>query len=112
MGGLRGCAHAARNFSPGPWFEPTMSRRPGACNGTLAWREGCSMSLTRFTFAIAALAAAQSGFSQTSPAAVAEHAAARFLDQATWGPTPQSLWDVQQMGINNWLQAQFALNTS
>ena len=70
------------------------------------------MSFTRFALALAAFAAAQSGFGQTSPAAIAEHAAARFLDQATWGPTPDSMWELQQMGINNWLQAQFALNTS
>jgi len=41
-----------------------------------------------------------------------DHAAARFLDQATWGPTPASITQLQQMGIANWLNAQFALNTS
>jgi len=39
-------------------------------------------------------------------------AAARFLDQATWGPTPASIAQLQQLGIQNWLAAQFALNTS
>ncbi len=39
-------------------------------------------------------------------------AAARFLDQATWGPTPASIAQLQQMGINSWLAAQFALSTS
>lgn len=39
-------------------------------------------------------------------------AAARFLDEATWGPTPASIAQLQQMGIANWLAAQFALNTS
>jgi uncharacterized protein (DUF1800 family) len=39
-------------------------------------------------------------------------AAARFLDQATWGPTPASIAQLQQMGIGNWLNAQFAMNTS
>ena len=39
-------------------------------------------------------------------------AAARFLDQATWGPTPASISQLQQMGIASWLAAQFALNTS
>ena len=38
-------------------------------------------------------------------------AAARFLDQATWGPTPASIAELEQMGIGNWLNAQFALNT-
>src|SRR5580693_1744288 len=39
-------------------------------------------------------------------------AAARFLDQATWGPTAASIAELQQVGIPNWLSAQFALNTS
>jgi hypothetical protein len=39
-------------------------------------------------------------------------AAARFLDQATWGPTPASIAELQQLGTTNWLSAQFALNTS
>jgi len=39
-------------------------------------------------------------------------AAARFLDQATWGPSPASIAQLQQMGVGNWLTAQFALNTS
>ena len=49
---------------------------------------------------------------QNSTAAMTDRAAARFLDQATWGPTPASIAQLQQMGIDNWLQAQFALNTS
>lgn len=52
-------------------------------------------------------------FAQTTGAAtLSDHAAARFLDQATWGPTPASIAQLQQMGIANWLSAQFALNTS
>lgn len=43
---------------------------------------------------------------------MAASAAARFLDQATWGPTPAAIAQLQQMGISNWLNAQFALNTS
>ncbi len=39
-------------------------------------------------------------------------AAARLLDQATWGPTPASIAQVQALGIPDWLAAQFALNTS
>ena len=38
--------------------------------------------------------------------------AARLLDQATWGPTPASILQFQEMGMNAWLNAQFALNTS
>ena len=38
--------------------------------------------------------------------------AARLLDQATFGPTPASIAQIQQMGMDAWLNAQFALNTS
>ncbi len=51
-------------------------------------------------------------FGQSSTPQMSADAAARFLDQATWGPTPASIAQLQQMGISNWLNAQFALNTS
>jgi uncharacterized protein (DUF1800 family) len=41
-----------------------------------------------------------------------DRAAARFLDQATWGPTPASIAELQRKGIPAWLEEQFALNTS
>ncbi len=47
-----------------------------------------------------------------APVVMTDWAAARFLDQATWGPTPASIAQLQQTGIANWLAAQFALNTS
>src|SRR5579871_6257008 len=49
---------------------------------------------------------------QTTPAPLSDRAAARFLDQATWGPNAASIAQLQQMGIENWLAQQFALNTS
>jgi len=57
------------------------------------------------------------GFGQSSGAAsktesISSGAAARFLDQATWGPTPASIAELQQLGIENWLTTQFALSTS
>jgi hypothetical protein len=51
-------------------------------------------------------------FSQSSPQKLSASAAARFLDQATWGPTPTSIGQLQEIGIANWLNAQFAMNTS
>jgi uncharacterized protein (DUF1800 family) len=53
------------------------------------------------------------GFAQnpTTPA-MTERAAARFLDQATWGPTPSSVAQLQSTTMPDWLNAQFALNTS
>ena len=47
-----------------------------------------------------------------APNAMAAHAAARFLDQAEWGPTPASIAQLQQLGIVEWLRQQIALNTS
>jgi uncharacterized protein (DUF1800 family) len=38
--------------------------------------------------------------------------AARLLDQATFGPTPAAIAQLQQMGMNAWLNTQFALNIS
>jgi len=52
------------------------------------------------------------GFAQTTASVMTPRAAARFLDQATWGPTPASIAQLQQTGIAKWLAAQFALNTS
>jgi len=49
---------------------------------------------------------------QSTTPVVTARAAARFLDQATWGPTPASIAQVQTMGFTAWLQAQYALNTS
>jgi uncharacterized protein (DUF1800 family) len=41
-----------------------------------------------------------------------DRAAARFLDQATWGATPALIAALEQLGIDNWLAAQFAAPTS
>ena len=38
--------------------------------------------------------------------------AVRFLEMTTWGPTPQSVVDVQTMGRDAWLAAQFAKPSS
>src|SRR5580658_10548829 len=58
------------------------------------------------------LIAACPAFGQSTSPQMSASAAARFLDQATWGPTPGSIAQLQQTGIANWLNAQFALNTS
>jgi len=52
------------------------------------------------------------GQTTTSTPLITDTAAARLLDQATWGSTPVSIAQVQQMGIDAWINAQFALNTS
>jgi uncharacterized protein (TIGR03437 family) len=38
--------------------------------------------------------------------------AVRFLEMTTWGPTPQIVVDLQTMGLNAWLAAQFAKPSS
>jgi uncharacterized protein (DUF1800 family) len=43
---------------------------------------------------------------------ITDRVAARFLDQAAWGPTAASIAQLQQVGIASWLQSQFGLNTS
>jgi uncharacterized protein (DUF1800 family) len=53
------------------------------------------------------------GFSQTaSTASLTDRAAGRFLDQATWGPTPGSIAELEKMGIAGWLEAQFTAKAS
>ena len=42
-----------------------------------------------------------------SPTNVSAYAAARFLEQASWGPTPQSVQDVQRLGMAGWIDQQF-----
>ncbi|HEX4136554.1 MAG TPA: DUF1800 domain-containing protein [Bryobacteraceae bacterium] len=68
----------------------------------------------KFCSSLAALTLlACSGFAQNSaPSVNTDRAAARFLDQATWGPTPASVAQLQAMSVTDWLNAQFALNTS
>ena len=51
-------------------------------------------------------------FSQSRTPRASDQEAARLLDQAAWGPTPASIHQVQRIGINEWLDLQFSLNTS
>lgn len=63
-------------------------------------------------FVVSAAFLAHAGFGQTAAPVMSDRAAARFLDQATWGPTPQSVLQLQLMGIPAWLKWQFSLNSS
>lgn len=42
-----------------------------------------------------------------SPSNVSAYAAARFLEQASWGPTSQSVQEVQRLGMSGWIDQQF-----
>ena len=64
---------------------------------------------------LCALLAAGPVFGQSTsapPPLMTAEAAARFLDQAAWGPTPSSIAELQQVGIDEWLDAQFSINVS
>lgn len=63
-----------------------------------------------FTLLLTVAAATAQTTASTVP--LSSRAASRFLDQATFGPTPSSVADLQQQGMDAWLKAQFALNTS
>src|SRR5271169_6472349 len=69
--------------------------------------------VTALIVLLATVIFAPPGFSQTTPTRppglesvepvlVSDRAAARFLDQTTFGPTPDSIQQVQQMGMNRW----------
>ena len=45
-------------------------------------------------------------------AAVTDRQAARLLDQATWGPTPADIANVQALGLSAWIDAQFTATPS
>ncbi len=69
-----------------------------------------NLSKTVVTAAIlAGVALAQSPDGTT---ALSDRAAGRFLDQATWGPTPSAIAQLKQIGIAKWLYAQFAATPS
>jgi uncharacterized protein (DUF1800 family) len=50
----------------------------------------------------------QVNLSSATPASVSAYAAARFLEQASWGATPQAIEEVQRLGIDGWLDRQLA----
>ncbi len=52
------------------------------------------------------------GQAATPSSSLTPRAAARFLDQATWGSSPGSVAQLQQMGTDAWLNAQFAMSVS
>jgi uncharacterized protein (DUF1800 family) len=66
----------------------------------------------RFIVSLSILAFVVSVNAQPQPSAMTASAAARFLDQATWGPTPAAITELQRLGISGWLTAEFAANSS
>ena len=78
---------------------------------TLLERLGASLTTLVFVHAVVFSNTAQAA---TGPAApkVTPMAAARFLEQAAFGPTPASVAQVQTMGFSAWIDAQIALDQS
>ena len=79
----------------------TFSRWTGGCTGT-----GTSCQL-EMTSPMAATAMFVSG----NPS-MTDQAAKRFLEQATWGPTPELIAQVKAIGKEAFLDQQFAMNVS
>ena len=59
----------------------------------------------------ASLVMAGSVFAAAAPQ-ISATAAARFLEQASWGPTPSLIAEVQKQGFEGWIDAQMALGSS
>jgi uncharacterized protein (DUF1800 family) len=53
-----------------------------------------------------------SAFAESSHVQLSAVAAARFLEQASWGPTPDAVAHLQQTGFDRWLEEQVAAPTS
>ncbi|MGI8992340.1 MAG: DUF1800 domain-containing protein [Bryobacteraceae bacterium] len=66
--------------------------------------------LTVVSLALAVHAA--QGQTASSAALMSDRAAGRLLDQATWGPDPAAIAELQHIGLPNWLDSQFLLNVS
>ena len=47
-----------------------------------------------------------------TPTSINSFAAARFLEQASWGPTPNSVAEVQKLGIEAWIDQQLNMRPS
>ena len=48
----------------------------------------------------------QVNLTTATPTNVNAYAAARFLEQASWGPTPAAVAEVQRLGMEGWIDAQ------
>ena len=76
---------------------------------TVTVRATSTTDTTRFASATVTLQAATTTSPDPGPVSPAYTAAARFLDQAAFGPTPEMIAEVRQKGVNTWLDEQFAM---
>jgi uncharacterized protein (DUF1800 family) len=107
-----------------------MAEAPGVEAGAAIWLGGKPLATERLAdgrlTAVASPAAAPGGLAvvqvrsangegsalqvvevDVPGAVVSARAAGRFLEQASWGPTPASLVEVRRMGLEKWIDAQF-----
>ena len=54
----------------------------------------------------------QVSLTTATPTNVNAYAAARFLEQASWGPTPASVAEVQKLGYEAWIDKQLAMRAT
>lgn len=81
------------------------------CLGLSLWLAGCGGEDkgTKVSFLPAD---GQVTLTMPAPTNVNAYAAARFLEQASWGPTPAAVAEVQRLGIEGWIDQQLALKSS
>lgn len=77
------------------------------------WLAGCGGSVSDLPAKASFVPAdGQVTLNTGTPSNVNAYAAARFLEQASWGPTPASVLEVQKLGIEGWIDQQLALRPS
>jgi uncharacterized protein (DUF1800 family) len=111
----------------GTGFEPQATVALGTTNLTVTWKSTTSLTATATVtppvggvLALTVTNPSPGGGASNvvpvtvnNPAGQLSYAAARrFLEQATWGPTPASIANLQSIGITAWLAAQFATPAS
>ena len=75
-----------------------------ACGGNTDTPAGAKLEFATLT--------GQVNLNVPSPSNVSAYAAARLLEQASWGPTPKAIEEVQRLGIEGWINQQLALPAS
>ena len=81
------------------------------CLGLSLWLLGCGGEDKSSKVSFLA-ADGQVSLTSATPTNVNAYAAARFLEQASWGPTPASVAAVQRLGIEGWIDQQLAMKAS
>jgi uncharacterized protein (DUF1800 family) len=81
------------------------------CLGLSLWLVGCGGEDKSSKLSFLA-ADGQVSLATATPTNVNAYAAARFLEQASWGPTPTAVAEVQRLGIERWIDQQLAMKSS